>query len=254
MVSSFIWYELLTNNPDAAATFYDAVFGWKVSDSGQAAMDYRIISMNGSGVGGLMALPPGAVESGMRPGWVGYVSVADVDKAVASITSAGGMQYMPATDVPGVGRLAMLADPQGAMLYVMKPISAGVSTAFAPGQSGHCGWNELHTKDWTSALSFYKAQFGWEKVHAMDMGPLGIYLQFNYGNGNAVGGMLNEAQAERPYWLYYFNVDDIESASKRVTANGGKALMEPHQVPTGDWIVPAFDPQGAMFAIVGPKR
>ena len=254
MLSSFIWYELLTSDPGAAATFYGAVLGWTVRDSGQPGMDYRIFNMHGVDVGGLMALPPGAAEAGMRPGWFGYISVADVDKCVARIVAAGGAEHMPVMSVPGVGRMAMVADPQGASLYVMSPIGRGPATSFAPGKPGHGGWHELHTKDWAAALAFYSAQFGWAKVHAMDMGPRGTYLQFNFGSGDMVGGMMNDSKGPRPYWLYYFNVDDIAAAAKRVAANGGETLIDPHQVPTGDWIIQGRDPQGARFALVGGKH
>ena len=253
MSGRFIWYELLTSDPGAAATFYGEVLGWKAIDSGQEGMDYQILNIGGVGVGGLMALPPGALESGMRPGWLGYVSVEDVDERVAEIVAAGGALRMPAMDLPGVGRFALVADPQGASLYVMTPNGDGPARSFAPGKPGHGGWHELHTKDWEAALAFYRGQFGWDEAEAMDMGSMGTYLLFNFGSGEAVGGMFNESDAPRPYWLYYFNVDDIEAAGKRVKANGGDMMMEPHQVPTGDWIIQARDPQGAMFALVGPK-
>jgi hypothetical protein len=189
MASTFIWYELLTSDPDAAAAFYGAVLGWTANGSGQEGIDYRILNMHGVAVGGLMALPPGAAEAGMRPGWLGYLSVADVDRSVANIVAAGGAEQMPAMDIAGVGRIAM-----------------------------------------------------------------GAYLLFGFGSGDAVGGMFNDPEAQRPYWLYYFNVDGIETASKRVTSSGGVTMSDPHEVPTGDWIVQARDPQGAMFALVGPAE
>jgi uncharacterized protein len=253
MTSHFIWYELLTSDPDAAAAFYGAVIGWTASDSHQEGMDYRILTMNGVGVGGLMALPPGAAESGMSPSWLGYVSVADVDKSVAGILAAGGTQHMPAMDVPNVGRMAMIADPQGAALYVMTPTGTSPATSFAPRILGHGGWQELHTTDWKAALAFYGAQFGWQQVDRMDMGPMGTYLLFNIGEGESVGGMMNNAKAPRPFWLYYFNVADIDTAGVRVAANGGTVMIGPHQVPTGGWIVQAQDPQGAVFALIGPR-
>jgi uncharacterized protein len=254
MTSSFIWYELLTSDPGAAAGFYSAVFGWTSSDSGQSGMDYRFFKMNGVGIGGLMALPSAAAKSGMRPAWLGYVSVADVDRSVAGIVAAGGAHHMPAMDVPGVGRMAMVADPQGAALYVMTPIGSGPATSFAPGKPGHGGWHELHTTDWQAALAFYAAQFGWSKVHALDMGPMGTYLQFNYGSGDMVGGMMNDTHAPRPFWLYVFNVDDIDAAGSRIKANGGEVLAGPLRVPTGQWVIHARDPQGARFAAVGPQH
>jgi uncharacterized protein len=254
MDSTFIWYELLTSDPDAAARFYGAVIGWQAADSGQAGMDYRFFSMHGVAVGGLMALPPGAAEAGMRPGWLGYVSVADVDRSVASFVAAGGALHMPAMDVAGIGRMAMVADPQGAALYVMTPIGSGAATSFAPGKPGHGGWHELHARDWPAALAFYARQFGWGKAGELDMGPLGTYLQFNDGSGAMAGGMMNDPAAARPYWLYCFNVDDIDTASVRIAAHGGQVLMSPHQVPTGEWIVRALDPQGALFVAVGPRK
>jgi hypothetical protein len=84
-------------------------------------MDYRIFRMDGAGVGGMMAVPPDAAAAGMPPQWLGYVSVADVDESVARIVAAGGTAHMPVTDVQGVGRMALVADPQGASLYVMVP-------------------------------------------------------------------------------------------------------------------------------------
>jgi uncharacterized protein len=254
MSSQFIWYELLTSDADAAARYYGAVLGWTARDSGQVGMDYRILSAGGTGVAGLMTIPPPAAAAGMRPAWLGYVSVANVEQSVARIVAAGGALHMPAMEVPGVGRFAMVADPQGASLYVMTPVGAGASTSFAPGQPGHGGWHELHARDWKAALAFYGAEFGWDTVHAMDMGPLGTYLQFNYGSGAMVGGMYDDGAAPRPFWLFYFNVDDIDAASQRVVSNGGTALMDPHQVPTGDWIIQGRDPQGAMFALVGPRK
>lgn len=253
MTGNFIWYELLTSEPGAAAAFYGEVLGWSVADSGQAGMDYRLLAKNGVPVAGLMAIPAAAAVSGMQPSWLGYVGVADVDASVARIVEAGGELHMPAMDVPNVGRMAMIADPQGASLYVMTPNGAGPAVSFAPGKPGHGGWHELHATDGGSALEFYGAQFGWQKVRAMDMGPMGTYLMFNCGAGEPVGGMMNDANAPRPYWLYVFNVEDIERGREAVQGNGGSVLMGPHEVPSGEWVIHARDPQGARFALVGPK-
>ncbi len=253
--SSFIWYELMTNDVDAAVRFYGTVVGWSVQDSGQPGMDYRLWAAGAEHVGGLMEIPADAAANGMRPGWFGYVNVVDVDDSVARITAAGGTTYMPPTDIPFIGRMAMVADPQGAAIYVMAPSSDchGPSSSFAPGQPGHGGWHELHTTDWQAALTFYGTQFGWAKSSAMDMGPLGTYLLFNAGD-EAIGGMMNSPDFPRPMWLYYFNVDDIQAARARVNAAGGVVLLEPHEVPGGQWILQARDPQGAMFALVGPNK
>ena len=255
--SSFIWYELMTTDLDAATRFYGAVVGWSVQDSGQPGMDYRLLSAGGEHVGGLMAIPSDAAANGMRPGWFGYVNVADVDDSVARITQAGGTSYMPPTDIPSVGRMAMIADPQGAASSVLTPASDchGPSPSFAPGKPGHGGWHELHTTDWEAALNFYGTQFGWAKSSAMDMGPLGTYLLFGPETGaEAIGGMMNSPDFPRPIWLYYFNVDDIQAARARVETAGGTVLLEPHEVPGNNWILQGRDPQGAMFALVAANK
>ncbi len=252
--SQFIWYELLTSDIDAATSFYSTVVGWNIADSGMPGMDYRILHAGDAVVGGMMTIPAPAAAMGMPPMWLGYVRVEDVDATIAGILAAGGSVRMPATDIPGVGRVATIADPFGAAIYIMKPaMEQGDSTAFAHRQPGHIGWNELHTSDWPAALSFYSAHFGWGKSSEMDMGPMGSYLLFNTDGGDAVGGMANIPGIARPYWLYYFVVEELDAAIARVQAAGGQVLVGPHPVPTGDWIVQCVDPQGAKFALVGQK-
>lgn len=248
----FIWYELITDDVPAAAAFYGAVTGWTVQDSMQPGMDYRMWSTGSAMVGGLMAIPAEAAANGMRPGWFAYVSVPDVDAAVASITAAGGTLCMPAMDIPNIGRMAMVLDPQGAAIYVMTPIGSAPSPAYAPGVTGHGGWHELHTTDAAAAAGFYAAQFGWTAAGTMDMGPMGTYHLFNSAE-QLTGGMMNSPALGRPAWLYYFVVDDILAAQARLTAAGGKVLHGPTEVPGGGWVIQAMDPSGVAFAIVGPK-
>src|SRR5690554_1922314 len=133
----FIWYELLTDDGDAALAFYSVILGWQASDSGQPGMDYRILRSRdkNSGeehdVGGLMQLTEEMRQHGAKPVWLGYIGVDDVDHTVASIVTAGGSVQMPPSDVPDVGRIAMVTDPQGAPFYIMRGISDQTSLAFA---------------------------------------------------------------------------------------------------------------------------
>ncbi len=253
MSSRFIWYELLSADADAASVFYAEVVGWNIQDSGMPGGAYSILHAGSSMVGGMMTLPADAAASGMKPGWLGYVHVPDVDRAIGEIRAAGGMPLMPGTDIPGVGRFAMLADPQGAFFYVMTPASDGKSTAFSPGTIGHVGWNELHAADGEAALAFYRAQFGWEKGDEHDMGPMGKYVLFHAG-GEEAGGMMTKHSPGAPQWLFYFNVDDVTAGAARVSAAGGVVLNGPHQVPGGQWIVQCQDPQGAMFALASDTK
>ncbi|MDP9065360.1 MAG: VOC family protein [Pseudomonadota bacterium] len=249
--SSFIWYELMTTDVDAASRFYGGVVGWTVQRASTPGMDYRMWMMGDTAVGGLLAISADASASGMRPTWMGYANVADVDVTLVDIQAAGGAVHMPATDIPDVGRIAMITDPQGAALYVMAPKGTGTSRAFSPAEQGHCGWHELHTQGWEAAFEFYSKHLGWRKSDALDMGPMGMYLLFNAG-GEAIGGMMNNPNLGRPQWLFYFNVDDIQSAKNRVETAGGAVLQGPHQVPGGGWIIQGRDPQGAMFALFNP--
>ena len=249
----FIWYELMTMDVEAAARFYGSVVGWSVQDSGQAGMDYRLWSIGGESVGGLMAIPADAAAHGMRPAWLGYVTVADVDASVAEIAAAGGAVHTETMDVPGVGRFATVSDPQGASFYVMTPTGDGASPAYAPGKIGHGGWHELHTTDWRAALDFYGARLGWAKSEEMDMGPMGTYLLFNAGEG-PIGGMMNNPNVPRPMWMYYFNVEDITAAISRLNAAGGSVLTGPHEVPGGLWMIQGQDSLGAMFGLLAPVK
>ena len=254
MNCNFIWYELITTDVNAAQKFYGEVVGWKVADSGQPGMDYRILMAKEAGVGGMMAMPAEAVSAGMNPCWFGYINVPDVDKTIAAIVAAGGQLHWPATDIPNVGRIARVTDPQGAGFYVMTPIGDGKSVAYAEGIPGHCSWNELHTSDGAAGLKFYSTQFGWTNTRNMDMGEMGTYHIFSADSKQDIGGIMTMApDCQSAAWHYYFSVDNIDAAMARVVAAGGVVVFGPQEVPGSIWIIQATDPQGCEFALVGPK-
>jgi predicted enzyme related to lactoylglutathione lyase len=250
---AFVWYELMTSDLDAAEAFYSAVVGWTPQPFHQADMRYTTMSAGDRMVAGLMSLPEEARAAGLRPSWVGYIGVDNVDAATEKLRQAGGIVHRPPADIPNVGRFSVVADPQGAMFMLFTPSGEGSSPAPA-GTPGDIGWRELYAADGVSAFDFYAGQFGWTKAEAMDMGPMGIYQLFAAG-GEAIGGVMTKPQGiPAPVWLYYFNVAAIDAAVARVTQSGGQVIMGPHQVPGGSWIVQCLDPQGAMFALVGPTR
>ncbi len=254
----FIWYELLTSDADAAQKFYGDVIGWSARSSGHPDMDYRLLSARDGEVGGLMQINDEMRAGGARPVWLGYVGVDDVDESVAAITKAGGAVQMPAMDVPDVGRIAMMADQQGAPFYVMRGASAQESLAFAYDKPrlGHCAWNELATSDRPAAMKFYADQFGWKKDGEMDMGAMGAYefLRRAEGDGMFAGVMTKPKEMPVSMWTYYFRVADVDEAVRHTDAGGGKVLNGPMQIPGGEFAVNAIDPQGAMFAFVGPRK
>lgn len=250
----FIWYELLTTDADAAQAFYSDVVGWNIADSGLEERDYRILMAGEVAIGGLMQLTQEMTANGARPGWLGYVGAKDVDATVAAITDTGGSVQMPAWDIPNVGRIAMVADPQGVPFYVMRGASEGTSTAFSQSGHGHCAWNELTTRDVPQALDFYGRHFGWQKGDVMPMGEMGDY-QFITQNGTTIGAMSPYiADGGAPHWTYYFTVANIDAAVEKIGTDGGKLLNGPHQVPGEAWIVQGLDPQGAAFALVGARK
>ena len=254
----FVWYELLTSDAPAAQAFYSAVIGWQAQAAGMSAVPdspYVVLSAGPTMIGGLMALPPEALAQGARPAWHGYVAVDDVDAMSGRFVQAGGNIFRAPDDIPQVGRFAVVADPQGAPLVLFKSHMAEAPAALPAGTPGTIGWHELHASDQASAMAFYAEHFGWTRADALDMGPNGLYQLFCTGEGPPGGGMLNRmAQMPMPFWLYYINVEDIHAAVARVGAHGGQLLMGPHQVPGGSWIVHGLDPQGALFALVGPDK
>lgn len=246
-----IWYELMTSDADAAKRFYDDVVGWTIEAQASNPMDYRMIAAADGNVGGVMKIGADMAAGGARPMWLFYIGVDDVDATTEKAKALGGSVHVPPTDIPGVGRFAFLADPQGAPFYVMRGASDAESTAFAPETAGHCAWNELVTTDQDRALDFYGKLFGWTKAGAMPMGEMGDYT-FIGGTVDRFGAMMN---APGPaHWNFYFRVDDIDAAAARVKAVGGTVDRGPHEVPGGDHIIQGTDPQGAMFALVGSKR
>ena len=247
----FVWYDLMTTDLDAAEAFYRTVVGWEMQPS-DGGMPYTVANAGGRPVAGLMDLPAEARAAGIPPAWLGFIGVPDVDEAAREIRQAGGAVHREPEDLPGIGRFAVVADPQGAVFMLFRPVRA--EEPVPPMTDGHVCWHELYATDWASAFAFYAGRFGWTKDQAMDMGPMGTYQLFAAGS-LPIGGMMNRP-AEMPVaaWLYYFGVPEIDAAVERVKANGGRILNGPMEVPGGAFVVQAMDPQGAMFALVGMKR
>jgi predicted enzyme related to lactoylglutathione lyase len=253
----FIWYELMTTDADAAGRFYSAVVpGWTFGERMAGDVDYRgITRSDGGNAGGVLQLDESMRSNGARPMWLGYLNVGDVDEAAASVEQAGGSALVPPFDVPDVGRIAMVADPQGAPLYVMKPIPPAdkpdaKSDVFSPSEVQRVSWNELATSDQNSALEFYTTQFGWEKGEAMPMGDMGEYQLMTH-HGVQFGAIMTKAADRESRWRFYIRVGDLDSAKAAVETGGGSVLHGPIEVPGGDRVLIGSDPQGAEFALVG---
>ena len=242
----------MTPDAKAAESFYSSAVGWKATDSGVPGMSYTLLLAGGTPRAGLMALPKEACDAGAKPGWVGYIGVDDVDSCVARVAKAGGATHVPPTDIPQVGRFAMLADPQGAVFCLFKP-NTDMTPAADEMQPGSIGWHELMAADGEKAFAFYSGLFGWSRAEAIDLGPMGRYQLFTAG-GDPIGGMMTKPpEIPEPFWSYYFRVDSIGAALERLKAAGARVINGPMEVPGGSWIVQAVDPQGAAFSLVGAK-
>lgn len=249
----FVWYELTTTDPEAAKAFYTSVVGWGLRDASMPGAAYTLFTAGEASVGGVMGLPPDARRMGAQPRWIGYVGVDDVDATVEAITRLGGAVYVPPTDVPDVSRFAIVADPQQAPFALFKWLRPEAEPAAALKTPGHVGWHELFAANWQNAFAFYGALFGWQNVDA-DVGGIGAYQLFSAG-GQTLGGMSTKPPTvPMAFWLYYFNVGDVDAAAQRVKANGGHVVEGPTDAPGGSAIVRCTDPQGAMFALIGASQ
>lgn len=249
-----IWYELMTADPDASKAFYDGVVGWTIEGQPAGEMDYRMITTTGGdNAGGVFRLTEEMAAQGMKPRWLFYLGVDDVDATVAAIKAHGGAIHMPPFDMPDVGRMAFVADPQGNSFYVMRGFPDEQSTAFDRTGLGKCNWNELATTDQAAGNAFYADVFRWTYPEKMGMpGDMGDYVFVEVG-GQRIGATMKAGVPEQPTgWQFYFRTPDIEAAAEKVKALGGMVHMGPHEVPGGDRIIVASDPHGVPVGFVGP--
>ena len=248
------WFELGTADLDGASRFYQTLFGWAIEKTDMPNMDYRLASLGKTRIAGLM--PLSHQTPGAPPNWIFYVAVDDCDATAALARARGGRVLTGPADIPGTGRFALLADPQGAVIGVLAmtpmPDEDAPAGAFDQQATGHGNWVELMSTDPVAALAFYGELFGWTAGEAMDMGAEGQYQLFR-NHGADIGGMMGLGQAPSPCWLPYFGVDDITASMAMVKANGAKVMHGPIEVPGPALIAVLQDPQGAYLAIVGPK-
>ena len=247
-----LWYELMTTDTKAAEKFYRTVVGWTAAPFEGSPQPYTMFNRAGEvPVSGLMKTPEGM---NAPPFWAMYVGVPKLEDAAAHIKRLGGSDMSPVIDIPTVGRMQMMTDPQGAAFYIYQPSNTSQQPEGAP-HVGDASWHELMTTDAPAAMTFYTGVFGWQPGETADMGPMGTYYMFNSPHG-MIGGMMNkppEMANVPPNWQIYFLVPDINAAVERIKANGGQILNGPMEVPGGDWVLNAMDPQGAAFSLHAKK-
>lgn len=247
----FIWHELMTTDPAAARRFYPTFMGWGTSEwqDGRYTM-----WMNGDvPVGGVMELPEEVKAAQVPPHWLTYVSTPDCDATAAEAARLGGAIYKAPWDLPSVGRIAVLADPHGAVFCLYTPLQPD-PTLDDPPAPGQYSWHELMTTDPAAAIQFYTTLLGWEPMGEFDMGRDGIYHLLGYGGSPRVGLMTKPAEVPVCHWLPYARVADADTAYTTAIAHGATQLVGPMEVPGGDRVALMIDPQGAVFAVHALKK
>jgi hypothetical protein len=251
VLGKFVWYDQMSNDLAGAEKFYSKVVGWTLAPNTMNAQKYTLLKAGETMVGGLMPIPQEA--AGIPPAWMGYIAVDDVKACADKVKAAGGAIHRPPTEIPNIGTFAVAGDPSGAGFLLFKG-DGDEAPMQDPMKPGYIGWHELHGDDPEKSLAFYSGLFGWTKGEALEMGAMGTYQIFTT-KGQQSGGMMKRmAQEPATHWLYYITVDAIDAAQERVKSAGGQVINGPMQVPGGSWIINGLDPQGAMFALVAPKK
>ena len=244
-LGAFAWHDHMSGDPAAASRFYADLLDWEIEVWKPGEMDYPMIKVGDKTHGGF-----GPAQGGAPAHWVGHVLVDDADAAAGRVEEAGGSIVAPPMDIPEVGRMVFVTDPQGAVLSLYAP--AGELT---PSQ-GVFVWDELVTTDVEGAKRFYGEVVGWES-RDMDMGNNFIYTIFSSGGTDRGGCMRQPSGAEGapPAWLTYLGTDDVDGSFERARSLGVTTVfMEPTDVPTVGRLAVFADPSGAVVGLFDPAE
>ena len=244
------WVDVGSPDPAAAAAFYSALLGWESEEGPPEAGGYRVCTLRGRMVAG--------IAPQVRPGpsvWTTYVSDSDAEAVVARALVHLGEVLVEPMDVMEAGRMALIADPVGAVIGVWQPGQhKGAGIVNEPG--AWC-WSELVTSDLAKAEAFYPAVFGWQVLsHPPEEagGMPGGYTEWQV-NARSVAGMMLKPPGMPaevpPYWGVYFMVDDADEALRRIGELGGRGLTPLMDIEQGRFAA-AADPFGAMFSVLAP--
>ena len=255
----FVWHDLMSTDPDASKAFYGALFGWDIQDVPMPHGTYRMIhdrpaDQGGEGQGGIEAVQ----QEGVPSHWIGYVTVPDVDAAAKSAAEHGGTVHLEPTDIPEVGRFAIVADPAGGVVAPFKSVHGELPEPEGMPQEGQFCWDELLSTDAAACEGFYPQLFPWH--HSSMSMPTGpdmpdfTYHLFKRGpeeNAKDGAGMIQmPPEAEAPsHWLPYIAVDDVDAMCAKAEGLGATVYKEPDDIPNIGRFAVLGDPQGASFAL-----
>jgi predicted enzyme related to lactoylglutathione lyase len=241
------WIDIGSPNPQGAADFYGALFGWEAPEGPPETGGYRVAMVGDRSVAGI-----GEQAHPGPPVWATYIAVENTDETVATVLAAGGQVIVPAMDVLDVGRMAIFSDPVGATFSVWQPgTHPGAELVNEPGT---WSWSELLTTDLEASKTFYGAVFGWT-VDEKGAGPTMEYTEWQVA-GRSVGGMMRKPpmlpDEVPPFWAVYFAVADTDAAVARVAELGGSIMVPARDIEPGRFAV-AVDPTGAVFSVITMK-
>jgi predicted enzyme related to lactoylglutathione lyase len=250
---SFVWHDNMSKDPEASKRFYTELVGWttRVMDMGEMG-SYEMIHAGERGIGGFMKTDP---KCEAPASWSVYISVEDIDACCTRVGELGGKVHVPPTEIPEVGRFAVVEDPQGGFFCPYQsqnpeePEECGESPAY-----GTFVWNELLTSDPEAAGKFYAGLFGWE-LESNEMGEMGMYHMFKRGEEYA-GGMMKMPEGQpMPYWLPYIHVESVDDSTRKAAGLGARVLVEPTDIPGIGRFSVLLDPVGAVVALfMGPAQ
>ncbi len=246
----FIWADLFTSDPAAAQAFYMGLFGWEATKIERTTPagphSYLILTNGGEPVAGI-ARGPSRMSAANHARWVGYVSVPDVAKALATATETGGRVLFPAKDLPKRGTQAVMVDPEGAELGVLH------STSGDPGEyasePGDFVWAQHFARDPATAGRFGAAIAGWEVFPDTRTDRPNVFVLASGGYSRASVAPLPTSQA-RPGWLFFVRVADVKAAAAKAISLGGRVVVAPSDTPTEYWRAVIADPTGAVIGLV----
>jgi len=250
--NTFCWPELLTTDGPGAKKFYSGLFGWELADSpvGPDAV-YTMATMRGKNVGAMYEMREEQKQQKHPAAWLSYVSVENADATVAAAKKLGAKMVVDAMDVSDIGRMAVLRDPQDAVIALWQPKqSIGAQLVNEPGTM--C-WNELHTHDVDDSGAFYTKVFNWAAKTDKGTPP---YTVFKAGKDDA-GGMIEIQKEWGPvptHWTVYFAVDNCDAMLAKAKLLGGKEIVPPMDAADIGRFAMLCDPQGAAFAIIAFKH
>jgi predicted enzyme related to lactoylglutathione lyase len=260
------WVDTSQPDPDGAVKFYSGLFGWEFVDVRPPDSEgkYFVARIRGEDVAAVGSLPPGSPPVAM---WNTYVRVESADATAAKVLDAGGTTLMEPFDTGDAGRMAVFADPEGAVFCVWEPKQH--SGAAIVNEPGTLNFNGLHTRDLARAESFYGNVFGWTTLSLP--GDARMWTLPGYGDHLALDRpTLREDMAAvgappgfedvvasiipipddqpdtPPHWDVTFAVDDADAIAQAAAGLGGKVLVAPFDAPWVRMTVIA-DPQGATF-------